>query len=59
MKVFEYRLKWLRLNKHNQIADYLEANRVNIKEEFESFANKLINEKLEEIEKIKRATKSS
>ena len=53
MEIFECRLKWLKENNHSNIVDYLESNRENIKMEFNKKTLRLIDEKEEDIKKLK------
>lgn len=54
MEIFECRILWLTTNNYLEIAEYLESNRLNIKKEFNKVTQYLINEKLEEIESLKK-----
>lgn len=54
MKVFEYRIKWLTKNGHNEIKEYLETNRTNIPKEFKRVVMALCLEKYEEIQEIRQ-----
>jgi hypothetical protein len=54
MQVFECRLKWFGNNGHNEIVEYLETNRKNIKSEFNKVTNAIIAEKMEEVKNMRK-----
>lgn len=52
--IFNCKTLWLRKNNYNDIADYLESNRKNIKKEFNRIKMCFIKEKGEEIKELRK-----
>ena len=52
MQIFECRLKWLSNNGHIEVVEYLESNRINIKNEFNKVTKAIIAEKMNEVKDI-------